>query len=354
MMLWPVYLLCLAASLYCQDLLAGSPSASEAAEAADKLFYDGKKLRAQRMYSEACLKFEESYKLRPSGGTILHLAVCHVDEERLILAWVELHEALRFAQRDKRKDREYAAQQVIDMLASRYPRLSLRPSVTAAMSADVRIRVDGVNIPREHWTAGIPLESGDHAIIASADGFSEKRIPIQMNMASVEAIVEISEAGPTPSRTSTPTSAVSSASSASTPLPPAPISHAKPAMERALSRKIEPDMRPLPSSSTTSLVGKAVGLAVSGVGLVGIGIGAYFGSLAQEEANGNADLAHVGDSCARVSVGFFIAGGFTSLTGVAILLSVPSSQATRSNPAARPLQPSVRVSSQGLSIAGEF
>ena len=45
---------------------------------AESLFREGKRLSSEKKFSEACPKFEESYRLDPGLGTLLNLATCHL------------------------------------------------------------------------------------------------------------------------------------------------------------------------------------------------------------------------------------------------------------------------------------
>src|SRR5437868_2773215 len=84
---------------------AASPTADDKA-LATILFRDGRTLLAAGKVLEACLKFEESQRLDPAGGTILNLALCHEREGRLARAWSEFKEAEAVARGDGRSDRE--------------------------------------------------------------------------------------------------------------------------------------------------------------------------------------------------------------------------------------------------------
>jgi hypothetical protein len=349
---WLTYLLCLAACLCCEDLRASSPNANSTSDEADRLFEDGKRLRAQGMYPEACLKFEESYGLEPAGGTILHLAVCHVDEGKSTLAWIELNEALRLARRDKHKARLRAAQKELHRLASSYPRLSLRPADTAALPAGMRISVDGIDIPQEYWPTGIPIEPGDHVITASAYGFIDRRTSIQMNMASIEVIVELPGARPVPTEAPPPARAVPKTSTSP---PKAPISSAKSAPKRGSTkaRKAAPEARSLSSVSSMFPDRSALGVALSGFGMLGMGLGAAF-AIHGSSASGSRDSACFRGACTHTAIGIFIASGITSAIGVRFLFAPPPAQTTYLPSTTPQFKPSVRVSSQGLSISGEF
>src|SRR5262245_2520720 len=103
-----------AALLLC--VLAGTGRARAEPSAEDKalataLFREGRALLAEKRVADACLKFEESHRLDPSGGTILNLALCHEQEGKLARSWSEFNEAIAFARRDYRADRESEARE---------------------------------------------------------------------------------------------------------------------------------------------------------------------------------------------------------------------------------------------------
>lgn len=101
-------------SLSALILLGGIGSATAQTSADDQalatvLFDKGRQLISEGQVSQACPAFEESERLDPSGGTILNLALCHELEGRLARAWSEFNEAVMFARKDGRRDREVAA-----------------------------------------------------------------------------------------------------------------------------------------------------------------------------------------------------------------------------------------------------
>jgi len=100
----------------------GSTAPTEVESAlATALFNEGRALMNQGRWSEACVKFSESQRLDPGGGTLLNLALCHEMEGKLATAWAEFNEALAIAERQSRSDRVVFARSHIDKLE---PRLS--------------------------------------------------------------------------------------------------------------------------------------------------------------------------------------------------------------------------------------
>ncbi|WP_394830289.1 hypothetical protein LVJ94_27650 [Pendulispora rubella] len=143
------------------------PSGADRATA-QELFDQGRTLMQAGRYPEACAKFEQSQRIDPGGGTLLNLAVCHEKQGRLATAWGELHDALSFARRDGRKDREALASERIQAIAPNLPRLAMH--VPAAAAPGVEVRIDGVPLAREAWDVATPVDPGPHEIVVGRPG----------------------------------------------------------------------------------------------------------------------------------------------------------------------------------------
>ena len=87
-----------------------SESGSESKALAETLFFTGRGFMEAGRYAEACTKFGESYRLDPTAGTLLNLAVCHDHEGEIASAWGEFRTAAADARRSNRPDREQLAQ----------------------------------------------------------------------------------------------------------------------------------------------------------------------------------------------------------------------------------------------------
>ncbi|MET0411607.1 MAG: hypothetical protein ABW217_09930 [Polyangiaceae bacterium] len=118
---------------------------------------------------EACPKLVESHRLDPSGGTILNLALCHEQQGMLARAWSEFQEAISFARRDVRPDREQAAASYVRALE---PRLSTLTIVVPAVARLPGLRVlrDGSELGEASWEIAMPVDGGEHSVRAVAPG----------------------------------------------------------------------------------------------------------------------------------------------------------------------------------------
>jgi len=133
------------------------------------LFQEGRSLMTAGKISEACLKFEESDRLDPGGGTILNLARCHELEGRLARGWSEFNEAAIRARRDGRRDREVEASERARALE---PRLSKLTVVVPAGSQveGLQIERDGREIGPGAWATAMPVDGGEYVVRATAPG----------------------------------------------------------------------------------------------------------------------------------------------------------------------------------------
>jgi tetratricopeptide (TPR) repeat protein len=141
---------------------------AEKSATARALFDQARALLAEQDYERACVKFEESQRLDPGGGTLLNLAVCNELRGRTATAWAQFDEALRWARRDGRPDREKLAKEHLDALTPRLARLVIlvepRPPPGLVVSRN------GVELGAASLGEALPVDPGEHAIEARAPG----------------------------------------------------------------------------------------------------------------------------------------------------------------------------------------
>lgn len=157
---------------------------------ATMLFQDGRMLLAAGKMAEACLKFAESQRLDPGGGTLLNLALCHEREGRLARSWSEYKEAANVARRDGRRDRESEAILHIEALEPRLSRLTI--VVPAGTQVDgLVIERDGQKVGPGAWSTAIPVDGGPHTVRATAPGREPFATTILMGIEADHQVVEI-------------------------------------------------------------------------------------------------------------------------------------------------------------------
>lgn len=289
---WP-----LALALSAGAALVAGPARAQTGESkaiAEALFREGKKLLSKGKVEEACAKFESSYHVDEVLGTLLNLAACHETEGRFATAWGEFNEALSVA---KKADLALRQKFAREHIAAIEPKLShLTVTVPDAVAVEgFQLTIDRVLLPRGAWGTPVPVDPGDHTVVARAPARLSWEKTVKLQQAATEAISipVLAPPPPPPPRPPPP------------PLPP-PRSHWK----------------------------RPVGVAALGVGAIGLGIGSYFGvhalGLGSESASGclpdgsctsaGYDAFSRGKTAATTSDVFLLAGGAMAAVGGVLLI----------------------------------
>jgi hypothetical protein len=240
----------------------GEPTAADKS-LATQLFKEGRTLVDQGKVAEGCRKLEESQRLDPGGGTLLNVALCHEKEGRTATAWAEFTEALGIAKKDDRPQRIELAQTHIAALEPTLSRLVIQVPDGSDLP-ELEIKRDGSAIRRAAWGTAMPVDPGDHAVEASAHGkISWKHsVTVGAKADTKTIVVPALENAPTP--------------------PPSPVV----ATSTPLGAQTE-----VRSSNRSP-----AGWVAVGFGVVGVGVGTYFGLRALSQQK-EADKACDGDHC---------------------------------------------------------
>jgi len=146
---------------------AGSAGDSAAAQA---LFDQAKKLLKEGKAAEACPKLEESQRLDPGSGTLINLARCYEETDRLASAWNKYLEAAAAAAASGNVQREKEARARAATLRPNVSELVLEVSPAAKAVDGLEVTRDGERVGPAQWGVPIPADAGEHRIAASAPG----------------------------------------------------------------------------------------------------------------------------------------------------------------------------------------
>jgi hypothetical protein len=278
--------------------------------AAEALFNQGRDLMTAGKHAEACPKFEASQQLDPGLGTMLNLAECYEKTGRTASAWAEYREAIPLARAAGSKARLDLATERAQALQERLSTLTIR-----AMSGDdadphLEIRRDGIAVQQAELGSPIPVDPGEHVIEAVAPGRQAWSSKVQVAGDAAKVSVEI----PKLEAESAPTNSAATVTTA-------------------------PQNAAAPADTQTGSTQRLTGLVFGGAGVVGIGLGAFFGvqasgkwSDAKEKCTDfpyacgadAADLRSSAQSSATVSTVAFVAGGALLATGLVLYVTAPS------------------------------
>lgn len=256
------------------------PTADDVARA-DQAFTAGKKLLQQGNDAEACAQFAESKSLAPAVGVTLYLADCYQRIGKTASAWTEFRSAETLA--NERHDRRAAL--------ARSRALALAPalsSVTVSVSPDrdptsLVITCDGHPIARDAWGTAVPLDPGDHVVVARS-GALHRTFDVHVDAKTPTATVEVDQLDGespkvTPPAEAEPTEATAPSSS-----------------DSATASTDDEAPRPTASGGDSSRLWVSLGLA--GVGVAGVTVGTILGLMARSDRDAsNAGPCDAADRC---------------------------------------------------------
>ena len=226
-------------------LLLTAPAFAQASSsnqaAAEALFDEGRRLAAAGKHAEACPKLEASQKLDPALGTLLNLADCNEKIGKTASAWAEYREAISLARQAGSAEREAFAADRAKALEAHLSTLTIRAAGGDGAQA-LDVKRDGVAVDSATLGTPIPVDPGTHEITASGAGLKpwSTKVDVGGDAAKVEVEIPKLEADDSGGAATTPGN--------------------------------EPAQQASGSSSQ-----KPIAIAVGAVGIVGIGVGAFFG-----------------------------------------------------------------------------
>lgn len=294
---------CRAGALLLLAVLAGAstagadPSPQDVA-ASRTLFDEGRKLMKAGKFAEACPKLEEGVRLNPGIGMRFNLAECYEFLGKTASAWALYLDVAAAAKQKKELPREKEARARAAKLEPKVSHLSV---VVVAEVPGLEITRDGSVIGKGQFGTAVSLDPGTYTFTAKAPGYEpwEQKVTLAPDGATVTVTV------------------------------PALVEKKKPVV-------VAP---PPPAPAETGLGTKrTIALGAAAVGLVGVGLGTYFG-LHAIRLNDSASSHCDGNACdqegytqrtdarvaGNVSTVAFVVGALGVGAGVALwVLGAPS------------------------------
>jgi hypothetical protein len=250
-------------------LLASSARAQSEAALAESLFEEGRALMDAEKYADACPKLAESQRLDPALGTLLNLALCNERLGKNATAWAQYREALAIASRSSDPRADFAR----DHIQGLEPKLSRLTVAVSTRTSGLAIRLDGVALSQAAWGTAVPVDPGEHRVEASAPGHESWSTTVSIGAAAASERIDV------PALTPSAAPSVPPIQPAPSVQPAAPVSQTSPPRE------------PEPSSPRTA------GYIVGGAGVVALGVGTYFGIRALDLNSQAKDKCPTDDTC---------------------------------------------------------
>jgi hypothetical protein len=273
---------------------------------AERLFREGQKLMEDRRYGEACPKFEAAYRKDQQLGTLLNLAYCHKEQGAIWQAWLEFKEAEVKAIELKRTDRKDFARQRMAELEKQLGKVVVEVQQRVELT---EVLVEDRRVPEAEKGQTFAVETGQRKFIFRAKGKKQAVQLVTINKSATPQRVSVPEMGDQPKEA-----------------PPPPPDSTRSSDEPKAAPAVA---APQPDGSTQ----RVAGLAIAGVGLVGIGIGSVTGLMTfsnpcKTGAPCSDDERASGRLTSTVSNISFVAGAVLFAGGLLTFFLAPSAKAT--------------------------
>ncbi|HEY8091930.1 MAG TPA: hypothetical protein VIF09_28910 [Polyangiaceae bacterium] len=309
---------CLLVLLACVARTGSAAAQSgETLRKAEALFDQGSRLVNERHYEEACPILESAQSLVLGVGVTLYLGECYEQTGRLQKAWEEFDRARELATLRNDRRASVAAERA-NRLFWRLPKLRINVDATGDVSG-LTITDDGAPVERTAWYRAHPVEPRTHRIRITASGREPLELSVDVPPGQDTVAVEVPPLKPLPPPPSLPVSPRAdgepvAAAPAAVPAPP------------------PPDGGKLGTQ-------RVAGLAVMGLGALGVGVGIVMGLQAQSKLADSNSTGHCrpDDQCdgvglaerssalsdATLSTVGFVGGAVCVLGGGALFLMAP-------------------------------
>jgi serine/threonine-protein kinase len=307
---------------------AASAQTAEDKAAAERLFNDAMTLMDRQDYEGACARFAESLRLDAGIGVKLHLADCYEHLGRTASAWATFREAGEMATREGDEQRADVAKR---HAAALEPVLSTLTITVAAPAPGLAIERDGVDVGHAQWGLAVPVDPGPHHVSASAPG--TRRWETTTHVPGAHASVTLTVPALEPAGVAAPAAPQGGPTAGATrsTTPAAPDAGGTPDGATGAAGAAGAAPARLPPQ-------RIAALAAGGAGVLGIGLGAFFGLQASSHlSDSNAGGNCVGDHCtpagtearndalsaATASTIAFVAGGVALAAGAVLWFTTP-------------------------------
>jgi hypothetical protein len=137
--------------------------------AAQALFSDARKLMNAGNFADACPKLEESENLDPGMGTLYNLGDCYEHVGKTASAWAAFDEVASEAKAAQQPAREQDARARSAALVGSLSHMTIDASAIK-MLPGVEVSRDGTSVGTPQWGLSIPVDPGEHTVVALATG----------------------------------------------------------------------------------------------------------------------------------------------------------------------------------------
>jgi len=318
--------------------------------AAEALFLEARKLASKGKYEQACPKFAESQKLDPATGTLLNLADCYEHAGKTASAWMTWLEAAAAAKARGQVERERMARQRSASLQSKLLYLTIEVPEASGIEG-LSVTRNGEPVREALWGTAVPVDPDRYTVAASAPGRKSWQETVVVAPGQAPTHIRVPRLEVEPGSSDIKAEGATAPPMTPPPAAPPPTTAAPPPVAPPPPPATAPPPMASPPEADQTQDGTAQrtwGWVLGGVGLVGIGVGSYFGVRTlskKKESDDHCDAANWCDQegvdlrddalrsgdISTVAIGVGAAG---LVTGVILLLTAPSGPEPAASPQA--------------------
>lgn len=345
-------------TVLCILLLAARSAMAEQATGdkvtSEALFQQARKLMADGDYASACPRLIESQRLDPAVGTLMYLGLCFEQTGKTASAWSTYLSAESAARNAQQLERARIANERAKALQPRLVRLTIRVAPEAASLSGLVIQRDGSNVGQTVWSEALPVDPGEHTVLATAPGYVpwSARVNVDPQTAAGDSgvVIEVPMLAATQKQTSEARRLEPPASAPSVQDPP----------------------RDQPVSSRNGRLQRASGVGLGALGAASMALGAFFAIRSKTKDDqaskhcgssiGAADplacdgtgmkLNDQATSASNAATWSLLLGGGALLSGAILYLTAPKGVSTSN--AQLLIVPSLGVGAVACTISGKY
>jgi tetratricopeptide (TPR) repeat protein len=316
--------------------------------AAEALFVEGRELLYNHEYEAACRRFEESQAVDPGVGTLLYLGDCYERLGRVASAWAMYREAFSAARAAGQADRSRVAQEHASKLEPKLSKLSVLVAPENRV-AGFELTINGKPVADVLFGVPVPFDPGRYELVARAPGHGDWSTQVevkangQQTTAQVPALQSLSPAAQAAGQGGAAPSGL-----AARELPAGGVDPYESDRGQPLGRQAK------------------IGLVVAGGGVVAVGTGLVFGTVASNKDDKakagcpsgcvSQEAAYLNESARNwataANVSYVI--GALALTTGAILYFTDGSDDAQARPARLTITPELGRERNVLTVGGAF
>jgi len=291
---------------------------------AEALLSDAVKLTAAHHYAEACPKLEESLRLYSSLNTEYFLADCYEHVGKTATAWADFLEVAEKARAVGEMSKEKRARERARIIEAQVSHLTIQ--VTSAGASGLKIERDGVEVGRGQWGVAMPVDAGEHVIVASSPGHLGAKLRVAVKGDGDNASVVV------PELAAEPTHPQPMAAGAPPPASAVPATMGSASLSAAAGESKD-------ASHSTGNGQRTTGWIVGGAGILGMGMGGVLALVAKssyesaplcmgtvcQDTNGLGQRNSARDM-GNVATAVVLGAGAVTGLGLIVWLTAPNSQ----------------------------